>query len=129
MRTYALDENKQPYEVSTKEWAATYENFDTRIVAQHHIGDKYFISTVFLGLDHSFGEYTKPILWESMVFGDRSVPGNDLEQIRYTSHVDAAIGHIKLLRRYKFIFCNEHPFLALKLLITRGGITSVKERT
>jgi hypothetical protein len=39
-----------------------------RIVRQETIGNKYFVSTVFLGLDHDFSQQGPPVLFETMVF-------------------------------------------------------------
>jgi hypothetical protein len=51
----------------TLEWARWFENaHDERIVAQEYIGE-YWVSTVFLGLDHSFGS-GPPLLFETMIF-------------------------------------------------------------
>jgi len=51
------------------------------------------ISTVFLGLDHSWDDGPHaPVLWESMVFGGPL----DGEQRRYTSRADADAGHTAL---------------------------------
>ena len=47
-------------------WAKCFETAD-RKVAETEI-DKLRVSTVFLGLNHNFGE-GPPILWETMVFG------------------------------------------------------------
>ena len=59
--------------------------------------DGYEVSTVFLGLDHGYGEGESPILWETMIFGDGPVKcasGDDNEyQVRYTSADDARSGH------------------------------------
>jgi len=69
-----------------------------------HVADTYFgavrISTVFLGLDHSFREIDvamglepgPPILWESMVFGGPL----DGEQVRYATRAEADAGHTLL---------------------------------
>lgn len=45
------------------EWMETH----TRSLKVTTVGD-YFVSTVFLGLDYSFGESKKPVLFETMVF-------------------------------------------------------------
>ncbi len=62
--------------------------------------DGYEVSTVFLGLDHSFGDgygaYGAPVLWETMIFerGDGPHPIDLSEyQERYTSGDDARAGH------------------------------------
>lgn len=49
------------------EWAGWFETSkDKRKVAYDEVGDHY-VSTVFLGLDHSFGR-GEPLLFETMVF-------------------------------------------------------------
>ena len=50
-------------------WGRWFENFENRIVKQESIGDKW-VSTVFLGLDHRFGNGL-PLVWETMVFHDK----------------------------------------------------------
>lgn len=52
------------------------------------------VSTVFLGLDHSFGMPGPPVLWETMIFGGPHDGYSD----RYTSHADAMAGHEKAKR-------------------------------
>jgi hypothetical protein len=49
------------------EWGKWFETAD-RHVKQEMIGD-IRVSTVFLGLDHSFGDDGPPILFETMIFG------------------------------------------------------------
>lgn len=74
-------------------WAEWFETAD-RHVAETIVGP-YVVSTVFLGLDHSF-EAGKPVLWETMIFpldpkrGDRWL---DVDCRRYTSRADALAGH------------------------------------
>ena len=48
-------------------WAHGFETLD-RQVANTQIGDVR-VSTVFLGLDYSFGRVEIPILFETMIFG------------------------------------------------------------
>lgn len=57
------------------EWALWIEEgHEQRVVAQETIG-KYWVSTVFLGLDHRFGDSGPPLLFETMVFDAK--PNND----------------------------------------------------
>lgn len=49
------------------EWGCFFEATALRTVAKDKIGDAD-VSTVFLGLDHGFGQ-GEPVLWETMVFG------------------------------------------------------------
>lgn len=69
------------------EWAKWFETAD-RQVAVTQIEDMK-VSTVFLGLDYSFGMGDKPLLFETMVFGGKY----DGEQIRYATYEAAEYGH------------------------------------
>lgn len=74
-------------------WGNWLEAAD-RQVANHEVGDER-ISTVFLGLDHSFVEGAIPILYETMVFGGPL----DGEMERYATRTGALYGHAKMLKR------------------------------
>ena len=66
-RYYKLD-GKIPVPMDdVRAWAAWLEKADRR-VANTHVGDLR-VSTVFLGLDHSFGESREPMIFETMIFG------------------------------------------------------------
>lgn len=80
---YTLDKNNKPVKSTVLVW----DNIDKRRVALDEI-EGIQISTVFLGLDHSWGS-GPPVLWETMIFGGE----HDNDQDRYTSHEDALIGH------------------------------------
>jgi len=54
------------------------------------------ISTVWLGLDHSFGQ-GPPLIFETMVFGDRM----DEEYFRYATEAEAIEGHYRMARRVR----------------------------
>lgn len=66
-RHYTLDEHGNPKPCDAIEWGIMFENRLLRIVKQESVG-KYFISTVFLGLDHNWSGKGGPVLWETMVF-------------------------------------------------------------
>jgi hypothetical protein len=89
---YILDEENRPVKssiIEAGEWLD--KNLKRKAVKQEHVGDVY-VSTVFLGLDHSFNS-DKPVLWETMIFGG----DHDQFQGRYSSYEDAVIGHQKAL--------------------------------
>lgn len=73
---YILDAAGNPVaELDLMAWAAWFEescNKSKRRVGDEKIG-RHRISTVFLGLDHNYGE-GPPVLWETMVFRKES-PG------------------------------------------------------
>lgn len=69
------------------------------------------VSTVFLGLDHSFGR-SRPLLYETMIFGG---PLSD-EQWRYATEKEARAGHKKavlLAWTYPVLFWRHEWFLKL----------------
>ena len=76
------------------EWGRWFEKAD-RHVAKTRVG-KVKISTVFLGLDHSFGGNT-PILFETMIFGGKH---NDYQR-RYATWEEAELGHSKAVTLVK----------------------------
>lgn len=107
--TYILDEKGEPKQADTLEWAAWYEQAQragTCKIALDLIGP-YRVSTIFLAIDHNFWGKGRPILWETMVFDERSRPdqergsGLDLEMDRYTSKRDALRGHADMCDRVR----------------------------
>lgn len=69
-------------------WARWYGDIENGRCLARTERDDVAVSTVFLGLDHSFGG-ASPVLWETMVFGG----AYDGEQERYTSKDAAHRGH------------------------------------
>lgn len=58
-------------------------------------GETYEVSTVWLGLDHSYGG--APIIFETMVFGNAHPL--DQHQVRYATEAEALAGHAKMVTR------------------------------
>ena len=83
--------NKEPKSVSLMEWVEWFENSDKRIVAQIQLR-RAKVSTVFLGLDHRWGDGS-PLLFETMIFGGR----HDNFQDRYTTWDESELGHYKVI--------------------------------
>ena len=88
---YVRDEAGEPrLEPDLIAWAKVFHD-PRRIVAQTDLGT-IRVSTVFLGLDHSFGfGGGEPVLWETMIFSGTQ---NDYQE-RYTSRADAVAGHAR----------------------------------
>ena len=62
-------------------WASWFENsYRLRKVRKSYIGD-YCISTVFLAINHNYGFYGPPELFETMIFNINDL-GNDLYMTR-----------------------------------------------
>lgn len=81
-----VDEKVIPCE-DVKEWSKYFEK--NRKIKYTKISETVSVSTVFLGIDHSFNEMYPPILFESMIFGG----DQDQFQQRYNSIEDAKKGH------------------------------------
>ena len=93
-KKYILNKKHEIIEVDLYAWADFMEKKDRR-VAFDSIGE-IDISTVFLGLDHNWGE-GEPLLFETMIFGgDRNE-----EQIRYHTWEEAKEGHKKIVKELK----------------------------
>lgn len=94
-RYWILDAEGEPTPVGdVLTWARWFETTANRRVLDHHVGRRVWVSTVFLGLDHNWLPDGPPVLWETMIFGG---PFDQFQQ-RYTSALDALIGHETLYR-------------------------------
>ena len=91
---YTLKDKKPVPASNVHEWSNWFEKTD-RIVAKDTVENSR-ISTVFLGLDHSFGE-GPPLLFETLVFDG---PLAD-EMERYRTWEEAEAGHIKMVEKVK----------------------------
>lgn len=79
-------------------WGLWLENPDNKRVASDKVGP-YWVSTVFLGIDHQFGE-GPPILFETMVFREDAPRGRDFDSERYHTYAEALEGHKKMVERW-----------------------------
>ena len=87
-------QGKAPVKASLGEWAEWYETADRHVAksgSQSKMSNKPFVSTVFLGLDHSFGRPGAPILFETMIFGGE----HDQYQDRCSTWDEAEAMHTK----------------------------------
>ena len=75
-------------------WAKWFETAD-REVAKDIVGESE-VSTVFLGIDHSFGD-GPPLLFETLVFGGKL----DQEMDRYSTLEEAEVGHKNMVGRLR----------------------------
>lgn len=77
------------------------EDFDceTRFDLKTQIGD-YIVSTVDLGIDHSFG-FGKPLYYETMIFSKNKQNPFEYYQERYTTEEEARKGHEETIKYVK----------------------------
>jgi len=100
MKLYVLGpDGKTPIAVeNTIEWALSLnpESNHLRQIASDEIGDAH-VSTIFIGIDYSFGRDRTPRCWETMIFGGI----NDHYSRRYNNHDEALRGHAHAVRYTK----------------------------
>lgn len=77
-------------------WFEVASRRDARRVAKTELPNGIFISTVFLGLDHSFARSGPPVLFETM-----SWVGADTEDYfdRYCTWAEAEAGHARIVQQ------------------------------
>ena len=93
MSQYFTLDNRKAVPCDLHTWGRMMADIGSRRVAETTIGETR-ISTVFLGLDHSFG-HGRPLLFETMVFGGP----HDGRQERYATRADAAVGHGQMIEK------------------------------
>lgn len=94
MNEYAILEKGQVKVCDVQTWIEMFKGIEQRRVALTHTGNGD-VSTVFLGLNHGFGE--KPLWFETLVFGGTW----DGEMDRYETLAEAQAGHDRMVVRVK----------------------------
>lgn len=79
-------------------WGRLHADIGYRRVGEATIGNLW-VSTVWLGMDHSFGS-GPPLIFESMVFV-AGEGGTDLDCRRYSTEAEAVAGHAALLEEIR----------------------------
>jgi hypothetical protein len=90
--------DKQGRHITLDTWLAKIEDEDYKRVDRTILPNDKVVSTVWLGLDHSFGD-GEPLIFETMVFPSE----NDFLEIdtkRYSTLADAVVGHEMLVIKY-----------------------------
>ena len=91
--------NRQGQPISLQEWAGALEKrLENRIVAQTILKNGRWVSTVWLGLDHSFGG-GPPLIFETMVFPNENDRG-ELDCERYSTEQEALAGHEAMMAKW-----------------------------
>lgn len=102
-----FDRQGQP--LTVMEWAKRFEGKDREAimsykrVAETTLPDGTWISTVWIGLDHSFGE-GPPLIFETMVFAtdgkQAGTLGSELDCERYSTEAEAVAGHAAMVEKW-----------------------------
>lgn len=75
--------------IGLTEWTLAFESMAYRRVAESRTPNGNRVSTVWLGLNHQFGEGA-PLIFETMVFRD----GEEVACYRYATLAEAEVGHV-----------------------------------
>ena len=92
--------NLKSEECSRIEWDSIFYNNKKKFIKQEMAGD-YYISTVFLGIEHLHGDGILNI-FETMVFDsyENGETGEEVDLIRYDTIKEAREGHKKMVEKY-----------------------------
>ena len=80
-----------------EQWLAQRKN---RVVREQRVvadGDKFFVSTVFVGRDQRYVGDGPPLLWETVVFDVGTDPTSEIDSERYASQAEACAGHDRIV--------------------------------
>lgn len=92
--SYWILKNKVPVETEDMFQVNNFlSDFKNKVVKQENLADDVRVSTVFLGLDHRFGE-GPPLLFETMIFGGE----HDQYQTRCSTWSEAEEMHKQALK-------------------------------
>ena len=90
----------KPYEGDgLLQWSKDLENKEMQRVTQTTLADGRWISTVWLGLDHQYGD-GPPLIFETMVFSSRA-SYEDEDQERYSTEKEAVEGHERMVEKWR----------------------------
>lgn len=87
--------DKDGRSIEMMDWAQLFEDNGYKRIASDTVGDAT-ISTVWMGLDHSFG-FGPPLIFETMVFGGSLSDEMD----RYPTLAEAETGHRAMVERVR----------------------------
>lgn len=84
--------------MTREQFALAFELERERHVAMTELPNGKWVSTVWLGIDHGWGD-TPPLIFESMVFESVAL-GESLDCERYSTEREALAGHARLVRKW-----------------------------
>lgn len=91
-------------------------------VAETTIGD-YWVSTVFLGLDHRFSGDGPPIVFETMAFSQKGDHASDETMQRYCTFEEAERGHNALVEMLRVLEADAQEITRATLAIMKVGLS------
>lgn len=95
--------DRQGHPLTLQEWVALYETHEAeKRVAETTLPNGRWVSTVWLGLNHQFGN-GPPLIFETMVFLPREADvglGEELDCDRYSTEAEALAGHERMCLKW-----------------------------
>ena len=99
--------DRQGKPMAMLDWAEALSDINNKRVAEATLPNGYWISTVWLGIDHSFG-HGLPLIFETMVFphnkqddGGKGVTNwGELDSKRYSTEEEALEGHARMVETW-----------------------------
>jgi hypothetical protein len=106
---YVLDDDHRPVPVEDViAWGTWLESADRIVKQDGDEGSGWWISTVFLGIDHGYGVSGPPLLFETMIFKPEHprqprafVAHWDQQCRRYATWAGAAAGHRAIVAEFR----------------------------
>lgn len=92
--------DRQGQPINIEQWSVLVESQTAQRVAETTVGDAW-VSTVWMGIDHSFGQ-GPPVIFETMIFRAHDATGGttpaiDDYQERYCTEAEALAGHDRVV--------------------------------
>ena len=98
MTPAAWDRNGKPIDVET--FARLTSDLEYKRLIQTRLPNGKWISTVWLGLDHS-ADGGPPLIFETVAFAEGPDPlGESLDRAHYATEADARAGHEEMIRKW-----------------------------
>jgi len=91
--------DRQGHPITLKTFGKLIEDLDYRRILETTLPDGKWVSTVWLGINHQFGQ-GPPLIFETMVFESRDNL-SDIACQRYSTEDDAIIGHQEMVAQYQ----------------------------
>lgn len=88
---------------NTLVWARKFEMPGRKIVKQNYLFKGHvLVSTIWMGLDHSFTQVGAPLIFETMVFykWKSGSLANESDQLRWTTESQARLGHKEAVKEW-----------------------------
>ena len=91
--------NKKGEVIDRATWGKLFEDMPYRRIEDTRLPNNYRVSTVWLGIDHSFSDGKE--IFETMVFYGDDMGDVDME--RYATEEEAIAGHERMVEKWRSI--------------------------